>query len=415
MMAPHLPLPAFSNGLRVVAGGTVLIHDQPAGLLAELETGATIFQYHPDYAARPGSVALSINLPLRPDAFETESGLHPYFDNLLAEGWLARAQLQALGLDHDRRARRLLAFGYDLIGAVSIVEPYPQELRLDFADPELRAALLHRASAGGLQPKLLVIERTKGQFAPAALGERSTHIAKLATPERPHIVDLEVATSLALSILLPHDEIVEITHATIKGHEARGAACIVRRFDRQPLIRFEEVVQVLGRPGSEAGKYRGSYADIAEALRRAGAGTGEISRAWRRLIAGLLLGNTDQHLKNWGIFTGPGARLTPAYDQVCLKTWRFDDLNLEFGGQSHAKVTQLKAKHILASGRQFGLPDSLAHRFIADMLGRIDAALSAVSAQVAAGRLHPAVEAPLNRSVQTLRPELVSCLRKKTS
>ena len=79
--------------------------------------------------------------------------LHSFFDNLCAEGWLKNAQARALGLRRDDRFPLLLAFGTDLAGAVSIIDPDPAGgIKIDHDDPENIAALSARASLSGVQP-----------------------------------------------------------------------------------------------------------------------------------------------------------------------------------------------------------------------------------------------------------------------
>ena len=78
-------------------------------------------------------------LPLRaePNTHHlSEYGLHPFFDNLCAEGWLKDAQARALGLRRDDRFPLLLAFGADLAGAVSVIDPDPAgDIKIDRDDP----------------------------------------------------------------------------------------------------------------------------------------------------------------------------------------------------------------------------------------------------------------------------------------
>ena len=131
-------------------------------------------------------------------------GLHPFFDNLVAEGWLARAQARALGIRGDDRFARLLAFGLDCPGVVSVLDPKPATTPdLTHGSGEEIAALTNRASISGVQPKLFAVQEGK-KFRPAQRGEPSTHIAKLPSPELEHLVELEYMTTNAAKVLLPH-------------------------------------------------------------------------------------------------------------------------------------------------------------------------------------------------------------------
>ena len=132
----------------------------------------------------------------------SDYGLHPFFDNLCAEGWLKNAQARALGLRRDDRFPLLLAFGTDLAGAVSIIDPDPAgDIKIDHHDPENIAALSARASLSGVQPKLGAIKEGR-VFRPVRHDERATHVAKLPSPALLDILGLEYITTQACAVLL---------------------------------------------------------------------------------------------------------------------------------------------------------------------------------------------------------------------
>src|SRR2546428_543148 len=102
-----------------------------------------------------GRPAIAFTLPARVAPHVSEPGLHPFFDNLVAEGWLRDAQARALKVDPHNRFALLLAFGHDCAGAVSVIDPAPLlEPSIDLDDPIANAALTSRASLSGIQPKL---------------------------------------------------------------------------------------------------------------------------------------------------------------------------------------------------------------------------------------------------------------------
>ncbi|HEY1338926.1 MAG TPA: HipA N-terminal domain-containing protein, partial [Bryobacteraceae bacterium] len=68
-------------------------HDLYAESLYEDASHRYTFTYHPDYV-EAGQPSIARNLPLTV-APRFSDGLHPYFDNLVAEGWLAGAQARA--------------------------------------------------------------------------------------------------------------------------------------------------------------------------------------------------------------------------------------------------------------------------------------------------------------------------------
>src|SRR5712671_1144067 len=158
--------------------GKVYYNDLFAGELRQEPGGRCVFTYDPTYleGKHPG---IAFTLAPRAAPYISEQGLHPFFDNLVAEGWLRNAQARALRVDPDDRFALLLAFGRDCAGAVSIIDPAPlAEPSIDVADPMVAAALTSRASLSGVQPKLLAVKEGR-RYRPARRNETSRFIAKL--------------------------------------------------------------------------------------------------------------------------------------------------------------------------------------------------------------------------------------------
>jgi serine/threonine-protein kinase HipA len=65
------------------------------------------------YLEREQPAAIAHTLPLRVEPYVSERGLHPFFDNLVAEGWFRNVQARALGIDPGSRFALLLGFGHD--------------------------------------------------------------------------------------------------------------------------------------------------------------------------------------------------------------------------------------------------------------------------------------------------------------
>src|SRR5437588_8315445 len=152
--------------------GKVYYNDLYAGELRQEPGGRCVFTYDPVYLADHPAIAFTLPLQIAPCI--CEQGLHPFFDNLVAEGWLRNAQARALKVDAGNRFALLLAFGRDCAGAVSVIDPAPvAEPTIDMADPAAAAALTSRASLSGIQPKLLAVAEGKGYRA-ARRDETST-------------------------------------------------------------------------------------------------------------------------------------------------------------------------------------------------------------------------------------------------
>jgi len=361
--------------------GKVYYQDRYAGLLQQEPDGRYAFAYDDPYVAANGP-AIAHTLPLRSGPHHHALGLHPFFDNLVAEGWLRNAQARALGVAPDDRFALLLAFGRDCAGAVTVIDPEPAgDLALDTADPESVAALASRASLSGIQPKFPVVKGPRG-FRPAGPDETSTHIAKLPSGQLPDIIPLEWLTTEASRKLLPEEPIAEMTIEAVG--DVADEALIIRRFDRtldRRKIHFEEFAQLLRRQSHA--KYDGSYEDMARFIRTTpGCVPAEAERLYRRILACLLLGNTDAHLKNFAMFHTPeGLRLTPSYDLVASAFYgQFDTVALAIADAANLRLGQLQPKHLAALGTGHGLSDR-AIRLVLDDLGkRLEAAKDAIAA-----------------------------------
>src|SRR5216684_4121029 len=83
-----------------------------AGELRQEPGGRCVFAYDFTFleASHP---SIAFTLPRQAPPHICEQGLHPFFDNLVAEGWLRNAQARALKVNPDNRFGLLLAFGHD--------------------------------------------------------------------------------------------------------------------------------------------------------------------------------------------------------------------------------------------------------------------------------------------------------------
>jgi serine/threonine-protein kinase HipA len=335
--------------------GNIYYHNHFAGILRQEPGERTSFTYDDSYLAS-GQPPIAHTLPLQPESFLSESGLPPFFDNLVAEGWLEEAQMRVLAKRQASRFELLLAFGQDCAGAVSVIDPDPQQggtVHLD--NPMDLAVMTGRASLSGIQPKLALIEQD-GVFRPARTRELSTHIGKFPSPRHEDLTANEYLTTQALTALLPDDTIVDVRMGRMEGFADQ--ALIVKRFDRTAdghKIHFEEFNQLLGYPADR--KYEGSHTSMADFIRTTpGCLPAEIYRLYLRVLAGLLLGNTDMHLKNFAmVHTEAGLRLAPAYDAVSAALYGYKTIALSTGGTANLPLGRMKPQTLIRLGQEFGL------------------------------------------------------------
>ena len=368
--------------------GKIYYKDTFAGILSQETGGRCVFTYDESYL-QSSLPAISYTLPLRAEPHLSEYGLHPFFDNLCAEGWLKNLQARALGLRRDDRFSLLLAFGTDLAGAVSVIDPEPVgDIEIDRGDPENIAALSARASLSGVQPKLGAIKEGR-VFRPVKRGERATHVAKLPSPALPDILELEYITTQACAALLKEDIVAEMTLAPLKDVAER--ALLVKRFDRTEdgkQLHFEEFNQLLGKRPED--KYEACYEHMADFIIQNGdiCLRAECDTLFRRVMACILTGNTDAHLKNFAMeHTESGLRLTPCYDLVAAACYpQYQTLALGIGGAENMRIGSIGPKNIARLGNLFGLPDRAVILAVSDFASRLDKAHSAVDASKNIGR-----------------------------
>lgn len=361
--------------------GKVYFKDTYAGRLQEEPGGRCVFTYDESYLERRHP-KISYSLPLLDKPFISENGLHSFFDNLIAEGWLAKAQAKALDVNPKNRFALLLGFGEDLAGAVSIIDPEPTEQKdLKHLDDVTSAALSARASLSGIQRKLLIKKEGK-LYRPVRPGELSTHIAKFSSGNLSELLEIEYLSTLAIKELLPKDDVVDAKMTQIS--EIKEHALIIPRFDRTPSGKrsdhFEEFNQLLGRASGDD-KYNGSYEDMAHFIKTTPECISvEIIRLFKRILACLLIGNTDAHFKNFAMFhTRDGLRLTPAYDLVASALYpEFQSIALSVGGTKDLNIGALKAKHILALGRGFYISDDEIVNIIEELGNHLSRSLESI-------------------------------------
>ncbi|MCF6198710.1 MAG: HipA domain-containing protein [Hyphomicrobiaceae bacterium] len=381
--------------------GRVYYKEHFAGILREEPGERMSFAYDQSYLAT-SQPAIAHTLSLREEPFLSQSGLHPFFDNLVAEGWLADAQSRFLGRRAATRFELLLAFGFDCAGAVSIVDPEPAEFSktlTDMDDPKELAVLTSRASLSGVQPKLALVERN-GKFYPAKINELSSHIAKFPSEGHSDLVANEYLTMQAFKALHPKDDIAQLHIDGIEGTEEE--ALIIKRFDRSSdgqRIHFEEFNQLLGRPSKA--KYDGAHKDMADFLRETeGCIPTEIYRLYLRILTGILVGNTDMHLKNFAMFhTDSGLRLTPSYDQVAAALYNYKTMPLAIGGAHDLPIGSIKPGSLIKMGEEFKLSKAAIKMAVDELAVNIDAAKETVHAS--------------NAGSQALKDQLITFMEKR--
>jgi len=98
--------------------GQVKLSGRRVGTIEE-DAGRIVFTYSPEWLSRSDAVPVSLTLPLRAEPYVSQ-GLHPFFENLLPEGWLLEVTTKKLKISKDDPFGLLLATCHDCVGAVEI-------------------------------------------------------------------------------------------------------------------------------------------------------------------------------------------------------------------------------------------------------------------------------------------------------
>jgi serine/threonine-protein kinase HipA len=104
-------------------------------------------------------------------------------------------------------------------------------------------------------------------------------------------------------------------------------------------------------------------------------------RLCRRILACLLTGNTDAHLKNFAMFHTPdGLRLTPAYDLVAAALYpEYRTLALALGSAANLTLDRVRPKHLVALSQACALSAEVLDDAVQNLDRRRTAAAKAVT------------------------------------
>lgn len=328
------------------------------------------FRYEDAYLADPRAIALDpLHLPLAPGVVPADrphSGIHGVFEDSLPDAWGRGLLIRQLQLPRTRqRPAHLLAhLGDQGLGAlvyttadVAPLPPAPAPMRdttalIDAArrydtdpaaldDDELAALFRAASSPGGARPKLLITDR--GTPCIAKLG---------ASQDRVDLVRVEAA---CLALGRDAGLAVPAFRVAVFG---RHTALLVARFDLQGAAGRRHLLSMQTLLGAD-GWYQLGYADLADGLRRVSARPElDLPALYRQAIFNALLGNTDDHLKNFTLLHGgAGWRLSPAYDLTPDEPSRGEHV-LHFGTAGHRP----NAVALVTLGQAFGLSAPAARR-----------------------------------------------------
>ncbi|QHE87130.1 type II toxin-antitoxin system HipA family toxin [Hydrogenophaga sp. BPS33] len=266
-----------------------------------------------------------------------------FFQNLLPEGHNRERLAAQRGCTTEDEFELLAAAGHDLMGALE-VEPVPADeaiphvvrhwhaaLGLDVLEPGfVELPVEDAASLPGMVTKFSAVQEGR-RYVVQRHGVVGSHILKLPSTRHPDLVENE-ATGYRLCGALGLDcaraTVITREQAQLPEPVEFPHILAVERFDRRHGLRvhMEEFAQVLGyAPRHKYGK--GIERDFGQMLRLLNRYSTQPARDTReflgRLVAFILMGNTDAHLKNWALMYPDGVepQLAPLYDPVCVSAF----------------------------------------------------------------------------------------------
>ena len=201
-------------------------------------------------------------------------------------------------------------------------------------------------SLAGVQMKFAAVREGERLTVPARGGD-GLYILKVPAERYPGLPEAEfTAMSLCRAAGVRTAEFELVPVSRIDGVPAEflvagDHALLVRRFDRDAnggRIHMEDAAQILGAGGDRKYTMANSETVLNMIARFSAHGPEDALEGARRIAADVLVGNGDNHLKNWSFVFPDGrhARLSPAYDIVPTVSYNpGDNLALAFAGSSN--------------------------------------------------------------------------------
>jgi serine/threonine-protein kinase HipA len=285
------------------------------------------FRYNREFIEGEHGFGLDpVSLPLKGDLFSADPGIFGVFEDSLPDDWgrkllvrkhliprheqnlpnlllaISNSGMGALSFT-DREKPQPPSCGASLLQLSELVEAAEKFERGDIQTSELTLLFAAGSSPGGARPKALVFDE-----------QNEVHyLAKFpSVKDQEDVVKIEAATmSLAelAGLDVPSTRLIQCAGKSI---------LLVERFDvvqgeqRRHMISFQTLLKA-------EGFYQMRYEDLLGVVRKYSDDPLEDSeRLFRQMTFNAVVGNTDDHLKNfWMVYDrGHGWRLSPAFDLI---------------------------------------------------------------------------------------------------
>ena len=315
----------MANDRTKVNQAEIRLRNERVGILVRQDKDSYIFKYDEPYLKKKDPIAIALGFPLSGVEFKSDR-LHPFFDNLIMEGWLLNQAEKNYHIDKKNRWALLMLVGANPVGAVSVhaltgeghiiiddvesedrnTKSFPIEIASEpgvcsFCFKLVEQQKYHVSCYKKLwgNSKTLFVKLDKDQ--PLQSFSKTVHDGSISGAQRKGLFalkknELYVNSAESSYILKPdgdHPELPANEHLTM-------TAARQLKFDVPPtgLIKIENVGQAIS--------------DYTQA------GPLNLNDYFRRVLFCFLTSNGDMHLKNWSLLemeNNPGIyRLSPVYD-----------------------------------------------------------------------------------------------------
>jgi len=350
----------------------------------------TCFVYDSEYILNPFSRPISISLPLRQERFSTYE-TRTFFESLLPEGFSRKSVANWARTNEEDYITLLECLGEECIGAIQIAKdvritdcryiPIDNkellELAKEGATKSTEMLMESHISLAGASGKVgLFFDKANNKwFKPYGVAA-STHIIKQSYVRHEHLVlneNICMLTAKKLNIEVPDCFIINV--GTGQSEELLYA---IERFDRQRInedgictphrLHQEDFAQALGIPASE--KYetenKGYLKKMFELVTDYSSNPIEDGlKLWDRIIFNYMIGNTDAHIKNYGLLYSDDLkkiRLSPAYDIVCTRIYgNRNDMSIMINGKLDCTSVDREDFEVMARKVSIGYKVAMEH------------------------------------------------------
>lgn len=299
-------------------------HPKPVGTLRLVLSNQSVGFQYADAWLKADGIALSEDLPLRPDLFVPahKGEVVGAIDDARPDRWGERVIKRFEKTPRLSLLEYLLFAGDDRHGALGVslqpdaYVPWPGAPLPSLADLDEMAQLVRRVLANEpvpeIQRRLIRPGMSLGGAQPKSLIaiDREPWLVKFSAGED---ADMELIEHASMTLAAT----CGIEAATTRAMPVQGRhAVAVRRFDREGTRRVHALSAfvALRAAGEELG-----YPQLAQLLRRlapAARIASQQEQLFRRMLFNILIDNTDDHEKNHALLRGSGGhyRLAPAFD-----------------------------------------------------------------------------------------------------